>query len=385
MTNFESTPLRRCPLPFVGEKQSPTTRVDALLDAARSENRFANFGPVSRQLERWIGDRLGQLSTVNRPQDRAAITCCSATLGLQGAAGTMAVRHGRPLRWVVSAYGFFSTFTGVFSQSKVVDCDRQGLLDLDAVAALDPDSYDGIVVTNPFGLFGDFAPFFDFCRDRGKAMLLDNAAGLGATHADRLPTSAAEVDWIEVVSFHHTKPLGMGEGGAAIMAEAARETFRAVINFGVGLPQTFAPFYTNGKLSDFAAAHILAHLEGEPQWGPAYVEQAARVIEAGRQAGLTPLSDGPFPAPPGQVGLLAEGPVAESALENPEIVLRTYYPPVHPGFAHAEDIWRRIVNVPTHPGVADLPDDRLDAVLRAIAACGRGESRNIGDALNQER
>lgn len=350
-------------VPFVPPKEPDWSVVSALLAESRATNRFANFGPVSRRLEQAIIERL----SVRAPETRAAVVCSSATTGLQAAAGALSIQAGRPLRWVVSAYGFFSTFIGVFSDALVIDCGLNGLIDQTALAALDPADYDGVVVTNPFGLVEDFSTVCRFCADRGKAMILDNAAGFGLIDGAVAPQE--RLDWAEVVSFHHTKPFGFGEGGAVILAPDLAERVRSVINFGVGLADevTWAPYLCNGKMAEYPAALILDRLLSVDRWQDGYRCQAQRVLELGRSVGLTPLLIPAGRAVPGQLAFLADRGRALVDLANPVLDLAKYYRPRHPAGRRAADLFARMVNVPTHPGMAALSDDSLRLVLAKAA------------------
>ncbi|OAN55990.1 hypothetical protein A6A04_10545 [Paramagnetospirillum marisnigri] len=291
-------------------------------------------------------------------------------MALTAAAGTLAVTAGRPLRLVGSAFGFFSSAIGCLHQGHLLDCGPDGLLDLAAVEAMDPDDWDCLVYTNTFGLYHDFRAVFALCARLGKSLILDNASGFGVISAANLPAEAAEVEWIETFSFHHTKPFGLGEGGAAQMAAGLRPVFDAILNFGVGLPQEFRRYFGNGKISDIAAAAILARVQSSEQWSGAYVEQAARVVALGRSVGYGVLVE---PGAPGQVpahvGLLAPGALSVAELANPVVNLGKYYVPL--GGREFVNSWRlydRMVNVPTHPGMAEPSDGELRACLEAVLA-----------------
>jgi hypothetical protein len=55
--------------------------------------------------------------------------------------------------------------------------------------------------------------------------------------------------------------------------------------------------------------------------------------------------------------------VPTEALENPHVVVRKYYVPVEAGHAIADDLYDRVVNLPSHPGMAVLSDVDLEQVL----------------------
>lgn len=65
-----------------------------------------------------------------------------------------------------------------------------------------------------------------------------------------------------IISFHHTKPIGFGEGGAIIVDRKYSDIVRKIINFGIGLEEKnyFYKYGNNYKMSDISAIYIIQHL-----------------------------------------------------------------------------------------------------------------------------
>ena len=260
------------------------------------------------------------------------------------------------MRWIVSSFSFRNLGRGYFSTATVVDCDASGLLSLDDLAALPSGAWDGIVVTNPFGLCRDFDRYRDFANRYGKAMLLDNAAGAGR--------SIPPVDH-QSLSLHHTKPFGVGEGGLAVLPAAQAEEFSELIDYRTLAPDRADCWLNNGKLSDLACAFHLDRIERSPEWAPLYEMQAARILRIAQRAGLRPLLrlDGPTVAT--SLPFLADRPVLFLELENPLLTLEKYYVPLS-RTPNAGAIYERIVSVPSHPDVARLDTGELARMLARI-------------------
>lgn len=226
-------------------------------------------------------------------------------------------------------------------------------MSLDELADSPLDSYDGIVVTNPFGLWKNFDDYRDFAGRHGKALLVDNAAGVcrpipGVDH--------------QSLSLHHTKPYGVGEGGLAVLPAAQCEEFFALIDYG-GLARNRAEYWlNNGKLSDLACAFHLDRLERSPEWVPCYEQQAIRVLDISSTIGLRPLLPVSGTTVATSLPFLADHPVAVSRLENQLLTLGKYYTPLAPT-PNARAIYRRMVNVPSHPDVARLSTEDLTTIL----------------------
>lgn len=349
---------------FVEDKHAPPEVLAGLLRPAIAANRHTNFGPVSAELE----------STLHRLNGggaaRACIAVANATLGLQAAVCALENAQGRRLRWAVGDFSFFTAFQGPFQKGLPVACGPDGQIDMAALAALDQGAYDAILATNVFGLGEDFAPLFDFAAARGKVLLVDNAAGFGAL-APWHGAGTAPPAWAEVVSLHHTKPWGMGEGGAVFLPADMAPLVRAAVNFGTGIGHPLADtrLCTNGKISEIAAAQCLFRVTGHDAWAPAYREQAARLTALARGVGLAPVAAAlPARAVPGQVAFTADRPVPLEALENPHFRILKYYRPGPGSGAVARDLYARILNLPCHGGMAAVPDATVTEVLRGVLA-----------------
>jgi dTDP-4-amino-4,6-dideoxygalactose transaminase len=342
------------PVAFVESKMPDHARVEALLALPARRNRWTNGGPLVQILGDTYADFLGV------GPDRAVLPCANAGLGLEALARLHALDAGAPRRFVARAFSFRNLGRGYFRDVRFVDCDLHGMLDLGATAALDPATYDGLIVTNVFGLARDFEPYICFARERGKILLIDNAAGLGAP----LPACSHQV-----FSLHHTKPFGAGEGGLVVVPRGDRDRLAALLTYG-DLPAGAAgAWLNNGKLAEFAAAYHLDRLERSPEWGPLYAMQAVRIGHVAARAGLAPLM-----APTGDViatslPFLAPRPLPIERLANPHLVLGKYYKPLAelPG---ACSLYERLVNVPSHPDVAKVDGDDLVRLLRGLATAG---------------
>ena len=243
-----------------------------------------------------------------------------------------------------------------------MDCDAQGMLSIDALEALDPDSFDGFVVTNLYGIRKDFQAYSSLANKLDKAMLIDNAAGMGP----KLPA------WpYQAFSLHHTKPYGMGEGGLAIVPSEDREALAALFGYGDLGGVHASHWVNNGKLSELSCAYHLARLETAPEWLPRYSMQAIRIHHLALRAGLTPLFENFNQHSPLNVAMslpfLVPGAMDPTSLQNPTLVMAKYYQPLT-GLPEAKALYRRIVNIPSHPDVARIPEEILFQELKDLAA-----------------
>jgi dTDP-4-amino-4,6-dideoxygalactose transaminase len=345
----------RAHIRYVEDKHIDWQRVREITALSEQDGQWANFGPVSLALERVL-EYLMRL-----PDERSVVMCASATVALQSLAALHAVKRGRRLRWVVSAYTFFSQRTGAFADATVVDCDERGMVDLDAVAALPENAWDGLVVTNLFASLADTRSFSDFCKLRGKALILDSAAALFGLNRGALDHP------LDAVSFHHTKPWGVGEGGCMIVDRADVPLARSAINFGIGGPDALKPLSCNGKISDIACAVILERLERLPAWARAYAAQRARIellcAAAERQLVLHAQEDAILASVP----VIAARPVERAQLDGFGFDVGKYYPPLSGAAPKARHLFAHIINIPSHAGMAGIDDSAVASLLLRLS------------------
>lgn len=344
---------------FVERKTPDMARVGELLDLCRATNRWANRGPLYARLAEGYAAHFGLDGT------RAIVPVANGGIALEAMARLHDLRAGRRLRWVGSAFSFQNLGRGRFAEMRVLDCDGRGLLDLDAVRALDPDEFDGLVVVNPFGLFRDFSAYAAFAAETGKALLIDNAAGADSAEGGGVPAWP----W-QAFSLHHTKPYGVGEGGLALVPAEAAEDLYALLDYGPA-PADPELWLNNGKLSDIACAFLIDRLERAADWAPRHRAQAARVTRIAAGLGLRPLGRAADAPPMTSLPLVAEVPLPREALARARrLTFGKYYRPLVP-LPRAQALYERLINVPAHPDVAALSDDALaDDIARAAGIRG---------------
>jgi dTDP-4-amino-4,6-dideoxygalactose transaminase len=339
---------------FVENKRPDMALVAALLSECEAENHWANFGPLYHRL----ADEYSQHMQVG--DDAALVPCANAGIGLELMARCLAAQAGvSELRWVGPSLSFKNLGRGYFTQMTLLDCDVSGLLDLDELTGLPLDSYDGIILINPFGMCMDFSPLIRFAQATGKHLLIDNAAGIDR----KVP------DWPwQVFSLHQTKPYGVGEGGLVLVPRAFEERLCNLMNYAQ-VPENPAHWLNNGKISDIACAFHLARLRGIAMWENAYRDQRARIAQLFAQAGVCPLYD-PEPAPlTTSMPMFMPRPLDDALLAAPRLipVSRQYIPLV--SHTQADALYARLINFPTHPDMAQLTDHQILSEIENLLAC----------------
>ena len=348
------------------------SRVSELLGISAEQNAWANRGPLYKMARQAFTQHLGLRDT------HRLVPVSNGGVALELMARLHAARAGRKLRWVASAYSFQNLGRGYFSDVTFVDCDEHGKIDAVALAALDPDSFDGVIATNPFGLFRDVSAVGELMARQGKPLLIDNASGLHSVIAD--------VSW-QAFSLHHTKPHGMGEGGLALVPAEAEEELYALANYAPDLPERDREhWFENGKLSDISCAFVIDRLEQLPNWGPQGLEQRERVIDIAGSCGLMPLHRPETDIPMTSMPFVSDGPIALEAIDTTvSLTCTKYYRPLA-DLPRVTDIFQRLVNVPCHKDVAEVSDAQIRAdiylCLEQSAKPVKAPPRTFGVALS---
>ena len=349
------------PVRFVDHKVPDWTRVQQLLRQSEEAGRWANFGPVQQRLTEEVASLLGL------DRGRAVISSSSGTAALFALAGAHAERAGRHLVWAISAFGFFSTAIGPLAgRVRVIDCDLNGTIDIARLAKLSNDQWDGLIVTDLFGAQSDFTELSRLCEAAGKRMIVDSAVSFPARRSKLVCAD-------EIVSFHHTKPWGFGEGGCVVVDAVLADRVRSFVDFGSDTDPSFWVYAQNGKLSDVAAALILQRLETMDEWAKGYRRQRQRITELALSEGLNILvrPDPDVVVP--HVPILAARPFSLKDLTPRSFVVERYYRPLSEDCRVAMDLYSRLVNVPCHPGMETVDDRELRRFFSSLSGGTSGQ------------
>jgi dTDP-4-amino-4,6-dideoxygalactose transaminase len=357
-------PEIRGKIAFLEDKPTYAPLVEHLLQTSRKQNHWANHGPISQLLEKAVA-RLTKL-----PGDMCVIGCSSATSALEALVALEEEKAGRALRWVLPAYTFPSSLCVCRGSVQILDVGGDGQFSLAVLQAIPESSYDAVLATNLFGRSQNLKALAAFCQARKKAMVIDNATGLDAALA-RKP------GWPnEAISFHHTKPWGMGEGGCILCHRKDEAMLRALTSPGL-LGPVAPQRRRNAKLDDYSAARILARLLYRPRWWHIHGRQARRIEEVAGSIGFRAFGrafhwrDGM--ATPAFAPMLAPQPVSQAVLDrNGRLTLQKYYRPLA-SRPIADDLFARVVCIPTHRDLAALSRRQLQELFAHLLEAAQRE------------
>ncbi len=219
----------------------------------RENGWYSNFGPLVRRFEAGLRASFGGA-------DETCVTCCNATAGLSAAL----LATGRTGAVLVPAFTFPASLGAVRAAGMtpiVADVDAQ-TWSLSAPVlerAIAQTGATAVMLVMPFGIRRDWDAEIEICRDRGVAVVIDSASGLGAPR----PKNGLRQGVFEVFSMHATKPFAVGEGGAIFAHRSHDGALRAALNFALDSHLTpEGPHWGfNGKMSEFHAAVGIAQLK----------------------------------------------------------------------------------------------------------------------------
>ncbi|TFD16875.1 DegT/DnrJ/EryC1/StrS aminotransferase family protein [Cryobacterium sp. TMT1-21] len=223
-------------------------------------NWYTNFGPYEREFSEAVASYVG-------PGFKAA-TFANATLGLMAALSEV-IGRGDGSKFII-----VPSFTFAAGPQAIDWCGYQPLfIDVEA-DTLQPDlvaaqtAHDefgnqvaGILLCNTFGIGNSRVDEWDrWARETGLPLVIDSAAGFGSDYADGSKVGRAGV--CEVFSFHATKPLAVGEGGAVVSSDVDLVSrLRSFQNFGFNASGGGATSLgLNAKLQEINAAIGLRQL-----------------------------------------------------------------------------------------------------------------------------
>ena len=215
------------------------------------ENRwYTNFGPLVAKFENRLADYLSN--------DLPVYVCTTSNCTTAITLTLQALALPKGARILMPAFTFIATACAVEHggfEPLLADVDSQSWLLTPEIAelALTQQHYDAVVATAALGNPQNVTEWDAFTARTGIPVVIDAAGAFG----NQKIGSTTHV----VFSFHATKALGIGEGGAIVSSNHELiERSRSLSNFGLNGKHAITSVGTNGKLSEYHAAVGLASL-----------------------------------------------------------------------------------------------------------------------------
>ncbi len=353
-----------------GVKWVPAKRVDMgvvmdKLECCAAACQFANNGRFVRALEAQVAGVLDIDCG-----ERAVVAVCNGACALSAAVGGLAMHCGRQLRWATQAFTFPCAHQGVLKDSLVVDV---------AAAAMGPclvaleravGEFDGVIVTNCFGLAVDMEAYVEFCRRHDKLLVFDNAATPLTRYQGRNVNNYGDAC---IVSLHHTKPIGFGEGGVVVFRKRYQDAMTRVICFGHSDVDKYhySVHASNYKMSEISAIFVSGWLERVGDIRAHSKELLAYFVDEMRRRDVARARVYPNFAEQGDtvaavIPILFDRPCSVDAFIREGVDAKKYYYPISEAPA-ALDLFERIVCLPLHLDVSRRDIQKYVAIIFAEA------------------
>lgn len=240
---------------WVPSKKINQQLVNQYMQDCIQTNHFTNYGPNVKRLE----EKVRELLKINSGKSVICVNNATAALHVLCAGIQDRIRK-KDFRWATQSFTFPSSVQGFLKGTEIIDIDMEGGLDLEQV---NKEEVDGIIITNIFGNVVDIDKYEKWAQENNKILIFDNAASGYSFYKD---SNVSNYGTGSIISFHHTKPLGFGEGGAIIVNSEYEKFIRRLINFGFDESNLekavrWHPDASNYKMSDVSAIYILQYIQ----------------------------------------------------------------------------------------------------------------------------
>jgi len=347
----------KMPISFICDK-SRLISIDTVqnyLEESFAINHFANSGPCVSKLEEIAKEKFGILQT------KSVIATCSGTSALHALICSLLITK-RCNKFATQSFTFPSSAQQVLNNVEIIDIDKEGGLDLNLV----PQNIECIIVTNCFGHLVNIDKYVEWSQSRGILLIFDNAATPSTYwHGE----NSLNYGNGAIVSFHHTKPIGFGEGGIIIVDSELEDTVRACINYGYNKKKRDILYNKHGsnfKMSDITAAFILSFNESFVKIKSKHEELYLQFINKIKDIDGVKLFPSYAKVPFSNcLPVLFNKPVQIEQFTENGICAHKYYKPLA-NTPTATSFYERVVCLPLHIDINDTVLDYYISIIRQI-------------------
>jgi len=346
-------------------------KIEEIMKESFDSNHLTNDGPLVRRLENYIRKEF-KIS-----DQKAVIAVVNATAGLHTIVNTFNSFYDKKIQWVTQSFTFPSSAQGPLQDVIICDINEDFSLNIEEV---DVDLINGIIVTNVFGQLVDIDKYVRFCKENDLFLIFDNAACPLSYYNS---VNSSNYGNAAIISFHHTKPLGFGEGGAIIIDKNYESVARSMVNFGIGDRGSWSKFGSNSKMSDISAAFILQYMidnkDSIVEHHQNLYKHARKRFESSNIKLLDHFGD-PDHFPSCICVLINNSEDIIKYFNNTTIQCRKYYIPLK-SLPHAQRLYKNMICIPCH---IDVNVKQLDYVIDKILNFNELSVYSYEESLNLE-
>lgn len=308
---------------------------------------YSNYGPAVQAAEVYYREQLKIDST------KAVIYCNSGTSALHTAYLAIKKQDDTINRVLTTPFNFPSSANGPIGSDSIIYVDLDDNFEFPIVKDGEVPAVDIVIVPNYFGLAQDVKRLeWNYSN---KKIIFDNAASPYTFVEGR---NISNFGTASIISFHHTKPIGFGEGGLLIIDKEYEETARRLINFGnYMIPgERWDSMASNFKASDIDAAFTMQYEYNNIKG--LYYEYRVKYLEllgtltsdACREFDVLPNHATIGTTGPSCLPIIWSQPTDSYLKNNSEI--RKYYKPLVSGYTNCDYLYEHIMCIPCNRSVS---------------------------------
>jgi dTDP-4-amino-4,6-dideoxygalactose transaminase len=187
-------------------------------------------------------------------EDKEILLTCNGAMGINTLIGGLNIYFEKKLRWAVQSFTFPCSKQGLLIDSIILDIDENMGINIHELENRIND-YDGILITNCFGTTCNINLYENFCKNNNKLLLFDNAASPLTFYNNK---NILNYGLGCMVSLHHTKPIGFGEGGFIVFNKNYLGSMEKTICFGFTKDNRYDYnlYASNYKMSEISCIYV---------------------------------------------------------------------------------------------------------------------------------
>lgn len=192
-------------------------------------------------------------------ENKEVLLTCNGAMGINALVGGLNIFYNKKLKWAVQSFTFPCSKQGLLIDSIIFDIDENMGPNINELKER-KNEYDGILITNCFGASTNIEIYEQFCKENNKLLLFDNAASSFTFYKNK---NILNYGLGCMVSLHHTKPIGFGEGGFIVFDKKFLEVMEQSICFGFTKKDkyNYNIYASNYKMSEISSIYISDYLK----------------------------------------------------------------------------------------------------------------------------
>lgn len=237
---------------WVNKKKINMENINIKINECIETKHFTNGGKNVTMLQEKI-KKMFQIDS-----EKEVLLVCNGAMGINTLIGGLNMYFNKELKWVVQSFTFPCSCQGNLINSIIYDIDNNMGPNIEMLEK-NVNEYDGILITNCFGCSVNIGLYEDFCKNNNKILLFDNAASPLTFYKDKNHLNYGNGC---MVSLHHTKPIGFGEGGFIVFDKKYIDYMKRTICFGFSEKNRleYNKYASNYKMSEIACIYIEDYL-----------------------------------------------------------------------------------------------------------------------------